>query len=235
MSSYRNKGRGRSTKSQAERLQALRSSVDERINTICSDRTQWVNICRKTLLDMETRNIHRRAKHWTELVNVKVKDTNSRLNLDSNVFNSIITNKFAYLVDPTSMNKHLGFIINWRGLKTRQIQNAPKTYLEFENKAKNWLNGRRAPNYAATLFPEMIKSSEIYADYISRQIFANNPSHSKMYNKICVIGFLSSLCSARISLNDASKKAYLICKNSVKTGKTQVSQILQRYASDHPY
>eukprot|EP01083_Nonionella_stella_P071925 193557_1 len=220
--------------SQAQKLEALRSSVDQRINKICCDKNEWVNICRNTLLEMEKRNIHRRATHWTSLVNDKVKDTNSRLSLDSTMFESV-THSFTYAVDNAAMAKHLGFIISWKGLKTRQIQNAPKTYLDFENKAKNWLNGRRAPNYAATLFPAMIRASEIYADYVSRQIFANNPKFSKIYCRICTIGFLSSLCSARISLNDASKKAYLICENSVKTGKTAVSQILQRYASDHPY
>ena len=33
----------------------------------------------------------------------------------------------------------------------------PKTLKEYEIRSRNWLNGRRAPNYAKTLFPEMIQ------------------------------------------------------------------------------
>ena len=193
-----------------------------------------MDICRRKLLDLEKKNIERRATHWVNLVNDKIKDANCRLSIDHEKMASVMK-PFTYHIDEVAMNKHLGFIISWKGLKTRQIQNAPKTYLEFENKAKNWLNGRRAPNYASTLFPDMIKAAEIHSDYVSRQIFPTNPTHSKMYCRIAVVGSLSSLCSARISLNDSSKKANLIPENSVKTGKTAVSQILQRYAADHPY
>eukprot|EP01084_Bolivina_argentea_P180245 311393_1 len=95
------------------------------IQSLCrTDRDQWVTYCRQTLLDMETRNIHRRANHWTQLVNEKVTDTNRRLNFDSSIFANNVE-KFGYFVDAKSMNKHLNFIIKWKGLKTRQIQNAP--------------------------------------------------------------------------------------------------------------
>ena len=32
----------------------------------------------------------------------------------------------------------------------------PKSLKEYENRSKNWLNGCGAPNYATTLFAEMI-------------------------------------------------------------------------------
>ena len=35
----------------------------------------------------------------------------------------------------------------------------PEQYADFEFKAKNWLCGRRAPNYGNTLFPEMINKA----------------------------------------------------------------------------
>ena len=143
----------------ANRKEALCSSMDKRINDLNSDRTQWVDICRRKLLDLETKNIQRRATHWVNLVNDKVKDANCRLSIDHEKMVKMGLESFGYSIDAAAMNKHLGFIIAWKGLKTRQIQNAPKTYLEFENKAKNWLNGRRAPNYASTLFPDMIKAA----------------------------------------------------------------------------
>ena len=163
-----------------------------------TDKAQWEEICRKKLLDMESKNIHQRAKHWTELVNTKVKDTNRRLALEPSISDNVIK-PFVFRVENVEMNNYLGFITSWKGLKTRKIQNAPKTYVEFEKKVKNWMNGRRAPNYAATLYLDMIGASQIYADYVSRQVFPDNPAYSKMFNEICVIGCLSSLCSARIS------------------------------------
>jgi len=46
------------------------------------------------------------------------------------------------------------------------MQYMPKSYTEFEYKAKNWLNGRKAPNYALTLFPDMIHKAEAVMLYI---------------------------------------------------------------------
>ena len=61
--------------------------------------------------------------------------------------------KFVY---KTEAIKHLGFITNWNGINLNQAKSMPKSLKEYENRSKNWLNGRRAPNYAKTLFPEMI-------------------------------------------------------------------------------
>ena len=55
---------------------------------------------------------------------------------------------------------YMQFIIDWNVLKMKQIKNSPASIEEYERKARNWLNGRRAPNYAQTLFPDMIKAAE---------------------------------------------------------------------------
>ena len=44
--------------------------------------------------------------------------------------------------------------VEWKNLKVRQLIHFPRSYSEFEAKAKNWLNWHRAPNYGATLFPD---------------------------------------------------------------------------------
>ena len=49
--------------------------------------------------------------------------------------------------------EHLKFLLDWPGLRVDNSPKAPKTKKEYEKKSKNWLNGRRAPNYGKTLFP----------------------------------------------------------------------------------
>ena len=48
-------------------------------------------------------------------------------------------------------------------------------------------------------------------------------------------GYLSKLCSAKISLNDTGRKTPLLIENSIKTAKSTTSKIFQQYAIDHPY
>lgn len=113
--------------------------------------SEWVAHCKALLIKMECTNIQTRSNHWSSIVNTQTHHTNHRLNLASPL------QPYRYQVDPL---QHLQFLSEWKGLKMRQITNYPRTYTEFEAKAKNWLNGRRAPNYGATLFPDMIKTAE---------------------------------------------------------------------------
>ena len=112
---------------------------------------EWVAHCKALLIKMECTNIETRSNHWSSVVNTQTHHTNHRLNLTAPI------TPYQYHCDPL---QHLQFLSEWKGLKMRQITNYPRTYTEFEAKAKNWLNGRRAPNYGATLFPDMIKTAE---------------------------------------------------------------------------
>lgn len=69
--------------------------------------------------------------------------------------------EFDYSTDP---QVHLQFLQNWTGLNLSQAKNAPTTYKDYKSKSKNWMHGRRAPNYAKTLFPEMINAAESVCD-----------------------------------------------------------------------
>ncbi len=141
--------------------------------------------------------------------------------------------KFLYVVD--NLIKHLRFLAEWTGLKTQQMQYMPKSYTEFEYKAKNWLNGRKAPNYALTLFPEMIRHAESYAEITSNVLFKTNKQASNLLSTALRYGYLARLCSAKISLNDTGRKTPLLIENSIKTAKSTTSKIFQQYAIDHPY
>ena len=141
---------------------------------------------------METKNIRQRALSWTEIVNAETTKINSMININLNDYieNSNNTNmKYEYSVpDPI---KYLSFLSEWSGIKTRNTSNQPQSYEEFLLKSKNWLNGRRAPNYGNTLFPDMICSSEEYAKTLSLTIFDSIPintlSSSPTSDSLCDI------------------------------------------------
>ncbi len=184
---------------------------------------------------MESKNIKTRAVFWTQFVNdttSKTMDKISHILSELHIEFSDCT-KFLYVVD--SPLKHLRFLSEWTGLKTQQMQYMPKSYTEFEYKAKNWLNGRKAPNYALTLFPEMIRHAESYAEITWNVLFKNNKRASNLLSTALRYGYLSRLCSAKISLNDTGRKTPLLIENSIKTAKSTTSKIFQQYAIDHPY
>lgn len=109
---------------------------------------------------MESKNIKTRAIFWTQFVNDTTSSTMGKLDgiLEDLRVERVEYPKFQFTVPDPMV--HLRFLSEWTGLKTQQMQYMPKSYSEFEYKAKNWLNGRKAPNYALTLFPEMIHRAE---------------------------------------------------------------------------
>ena len=201
-----------------------------RMNDIYAANSQnmndWVVHCKALLIKMECTNIQTRSNHWSSIVNTQTHHTNHRLNINQPM------TQYKYQCDPL---KHLTFLSEWKGLKMRQITNYPRTYTEFEAKAKNWLNGRRAPNYGATLFPDMIKTAEVYARGIAEQLFNGNDEFLELYFSVLMYAYLAALCSERITMNNASKRTPLLLENSLKYCKTPTAKMLQNYAQDYPY
>lgn len=117
-----------------------------RVNWCCFD-----SICTET----ETTNIASRVCHWRRIVNEKTEWINARLNL---FIPQNLLPKFEWTEQDFA--KYIQFVIQWNGLKMKQIKNSPANYAEYERKARNWLNGRRAPNYAGTLFPDMVRAAQ---------------------------------------------------------------------------
>lgn len=115
---------------------------------------------------MESKNIKTRAVFWTQFVNDVTAKTMEKLRTILTDSNVDLTNYHKFMYEVKDPLKHLRFLAEWTGLKTQQMQYMPKSYTEFEYKAKNWLNGRKAPNYALTLFPDMIHQSEAVCYYI---------------------------------------------------------------------
>eukprot|EP01084_Bolivina_argentea_P109838 196235_1 len=187
----------------------------------------WIEECRKALLESEKHNLRTRALYWTQIVNQKTKEFNAELNIELNVaFKS-----FEYAIS-NPITSHLNYLITWKGLRSEKMTVMPQRYQEFEFKAKNWVCGRRAPNYANTLFPQMIVHAERYAHEFAVFLFKDCRRIQKLYELGLMFGYLSSLCSSKITLNDRSKKTYLMFENSLKKDKNPTVQLLQKYAID---
>eukprot|EP01083_Nonionella_stella_P055238 145780_1 len=195
----------------------------------------WVATCRQMLIDMESKNIKTRAVFWTQFVNDTTHQTMDKIHHVLSECNIDATEYPKFIFEVDNPLKHLRFLAEWTGLKTQQMQYMPKSYTEFEYKAKNWLNGRKAPNYALTLFPEMIHHAESYAEQHSAAIFEGNKVAVNLLSTALRYGYLARLCSAKISLNDTGRKTPLLIENSIKTAKSTTSKIFQQYAIDHPY
>eukprot|EP01084_Bolivina_argentea_P019158 35631_1 len=203
---------------------------------------QWLNKCRNILIAMETKNIRQRALSWTEIVNAETTKINGILAINLSNYRSSNPNtdlSFNYSVDRPL--QYLTFLSEWNGIKTRNIATQPSSYNEFEQKAKNWLNGRRAPNYGNTLFPEMIKASYTYSNKLSLLVFGNVPMNTlstaprgdslqNLYHKTLLFAYLTKLCSERIAVHQNWKKTNLLCENSVKNIHSNTAKLLQQYA-----
>ena len=86
------------------------------------------------------------------LINDCVKNVNQRLFGDDDN-----TLKFEYEnISTEKMEKYVSYIHKWNGVSSA---NTPTTYKQYETKARNWLNGRRAKKYSDSLFVDMIQSS----------------------------------------------------------------------------
>ena len=65
--------------------------------------------------------------------------------------------EFEYKLNANKTKEYLQFIYEWSGL--RYLENIPKSYKEYKNKARNWLNHRRRKVYNNTMFADMIRES----------------------------------------------------------------------------
>mmetsp|Transcript_25623 Transcript_25623/g.31235 ORF Transcript_25623/g.31235 Transcript_25623/m.31235 type:complete len:368 (+) Transcript_25623:100-1203(+) len=186
----------------------------------------WYNTVKNDLLKTEPQNILARARCLTEMVNNTIKELQLKLLLPK--LDNI--NKYKCNINPM---KHLLFLINWGGLRMENTKGIPTTLKEYERKSKNWLNGRRAPNYGKTLFPWFLNEIDNYANKISLILTDNNKQRDILYN-IIVFKIYAKLCGCSVSLHEQAKKAPFFCKNSVER-KCKLRECLQLKAKDHQY
>eukprot|EP01084_Bolivina_argentea_P161567 281252_1 len=188
----------------------------------------WYEQVKRDLLLTEPQNIAARSKCCQNIVNECASHIHASLGLAA----LPPSQEYLCTVCPTD---HLGFLLNWPGLRTDNSPKAPKTKKEYEKKSKNWLNGRRAPNYGKTLFPFFIADAERYVLSIAKLVIPNrNKEQRRLYCDILTYKILAQLCGCSVSLHEQAKKAPFFCKNSIER-KGKLKEMLQSYATDHEY
>eukprot|EP01084_Bolivina_argentea_P174419 302153_1 len=102
--------------------------------------SQWFREIKEELLISEPQNIAARAQCCQNIINESISHLNMQLGLKQ------LQNNQSYKCE-INARLHLKFLINWPGLRIgTDSSKAPRSKREYEKKAKNWLNGRSAPN-----------------------------------------------------------------------------------------
>ncbi len=186
----------------------------------------------------ESERINIRTRHWEYIVNECTKLWVRKMDpLNVNVTKIKV---FVYKPSENEMNRFLSYLFVWNGLDTKLIANKlkPKTIKDYQQKAKNWANGARAREYAKYLYPNMIQYAQKYAIITSKELFKNTKSVKcqKLFCEILMYSYLVQLCSKQILLISGKRKVHLLCNNSLKSRKSNVTRkIFQSYANDHNY
>ena len=193
-----------------------------------SNYNDWFREIKQDLLISEPQNIAARAQCCQNIINESITHLNMQLGLKQ----LQSCNHYKCNIDA---RVHLKFLIDWPGLRIgSDSAKAPRSKREYEKKAKNWLNGRRAPNYGKTLFPHFISEAEQYSNKVTKFLINDDKKKQSLYYKILIYKVLAQLCGCSVSLNEQAKKAPFFCKNSIER-KGKLKEILQAYAFDHQY
>eukprot|EP01083_Nonionella_stella_P138671 422042_1 len=182
----------------------------------------WHEQVKRELLITEPQNILARAECCKNIINECISHMNMNLGLRT------LSTMEQYTCKVIATD-HLKYLLNWPGLRVDNSPKAPKSKKEYEKKSKNWLNGRRAPNYGKTLFPYFITDCERYVNEMSKSIITNNDEKRKLYYDIIMYKVLAQLCGCSVSLHEQAKKAPFFCKNSVER-KGRLKEMLQSYS-----
>lgn len=116
---------------------------------------EWIKEIRRYLIVIEEKNINLRCKAFETIINEET------INVSKQIFgkNEISENmRFRFMINnDNKMKEYLSYIYKWKGLTSSA--KLPNTKKEYQNKARNWLNGRRTKQYGNDLYCDMIKQS----------------------------------------------------------------------------
>ena len=147
---------------------------------------------------------------------------------------------FQFKPSHEEMNKYLSYLINWKGLNTKLIENChkPQTFKQYFLRARNWRNGCRPREYSNGLFPDMIINAEKYTKYLLRDI--NDKDVRKTMTHIFMYSFLLKLLTTKVKVMKYERKVNLVSDNSMtihrsNTNTNTLRKLLQKYAFDHQY
>ena len=72
-----------------------------------------------------------------------------------NEMKNVQTEDFVYTMSDAQIKKYLSYIHEWKGLTQSSVLPDNVIYKDYQNKARNWLNGRRSKKYGNSLFYDM--------------------------------------------------------------------------------
>ena len=117
---------------------------------------EMINETRAYLMVIERKNIEIRRKYFELLINEETVTFNKRVFHNDHIkVNNL--NNFKYDVNDIKMKENLNYIYKWKGLTSSA--STSKTIKDYQNKSRNWLNGRRTKEYGNTLFIDMINNA----------------------------------------------------------------------------
>ena len=165
---------------------------------------EWFLSTKRKLLQSEAASIEARAQHFEMIIQSLVSNFmhDDSLGLDQRARQSVPP--FRCVVKPS---EHLQFLIDWPGLRTC---GSKPTERDYERKSKNWLKGRRAPNFAKTLFPHFIRLAEQYSERVSQLLVVDDKARQATLYKALMFHVLARLCGCNMQCLP------FFCKNSLE-------------------
>lgn len=90
---------------------------------------------------------------WSKIINEETDKINKKLfgEIGSDIFEAKLSKKHIETITQ--------FIKNWHGLKIAEASKIPKHMKQYKEKARSWLNGRRAMQYSRNFYPVMIQKA----------------------------------------------------------------------------
>jgi len=206
-----------------------------------TEQQRWISEIKNLLLITEKENLQMRCTAFEKAMKKAAQIARDLLRRTSLTFKIKFDCNFEFKV---KIEKYLLYIEKWNGLnekKMKKSQNSSKHLIDKESymkKAKNWLNGKKAPEYSQSLFSEMIQSIYKYTSEMAKSIifFADNANGNERlqfkFQEYLIFLFLYEIFRTKLSLNDKTKKTYLICSNALKKNKKLLSPYINDFNFD---
>lgn len=101
---------------------------------------------------IEEKNIKTRINEFERIINQET------VNIDKRMFGDNDREyHFKFNYNDNKMKEYLSYIYSWNGLTSKA--KLPSTKQEYENKSRNWLNGRRSKQYGNNLYCDLISQA----------------------------------------------------------------------------
>mmetsp|Transcript_104567 Transcript_104567/g.127727 ORF Transcript_104567/g.127727 Transcript_104567/m.127727 type:complete len:530 (-) Transcript_104567:7-1596(-) len=195
---------------------------------------QWAKASVPTLKKLEKDSLFLRTNTTIKLAEEVAKNEPNYFQIKTKVNISLLSsidkigeNKFE-----TNIKDNLSFLDYWEGLQVKKLTTLPNSFNDYKNRSINWLQGRRAQNYANYFYPKLLVYSLNYFEKVSIALFASNDELCIVFKKILMNKFISMLLGKFIKIQGKRQSALLICEKSIKIKTTAFNLLLQNFKNN---